>query len=236
MNTTVGNGISNKSILLSFFTCLASLIIFIGIPLAAWGLRDLSGFFDHPVRFAFVVAMVLLQIFAAAYNPLAGKRDEKRKDGVKRHKIDLVLIQILSLAIVFVAPFSDSHSIGVFHLGETFRSVGFIFLIPGFILMQVAEKTLDKQFSVEVTIQKSHMLIMNGPYAFIRHPRYLGILAFFTGISLVFQSLLAMSFVLLLSIVLLWRVHAEESLMLQEFGPAWEAYCGTSWRLIPFVF
>jgi protein-S-isoprenylcysteine O-methyltransferase Ste14 len=236
MNTTVENDINKKSILLHSFTFLASLIIFIGIPLAAWGIRDLPEFFNHPVRLAFVVVISILQVFAAAYNPHSGNRNEKRKDGVKRHKIDLLLIQLLSLATIFLAPFSDSHSIGVFHLGDAFRLFGFIILIPGFIFMQVAEKFLDKQFSVEVTVQKDHTLITHGPYAFIRHPRYLGILTFFTGISLVFQSWLAMIFVLLLSFVLLWRVRAEESLMLQEFGAEWEAYCGASWRLIPFVY
>ena len=73
--------------------------------------------------------------------------------------------------------------------GDGGRAAGFIFMIPGFLLMQTAEKYLDKQFSVQVTLQENHKLIQNGPYRFIRHPRYLGITAFFLGISITFRSL-----------------------------------------------
>ncbi len=102
--------------------------------------------------------------------------------------------------------------------------------------MQVAEKYLDRQFSVEITLQENHMLITTGPYKFIRHPRYSGITAFFLGISLVFNSFLAIAVLILLFMVLLWRIFKEELLMKQEFGQDWEEYFSKSWRLIPFLF
>jgi protein-S-isoprenylcysteine O-methyltransferase Ste14 len=105
----------------------------------------------------------------------------------------------------------------------------------GFIGMHWAEATLDKQFSVEVTIQEGHRLVTDGPYRYLRHPRYLGIILFTTGISLVFRSWLTLIFIAVLTLVLIWRIHDEEALLHQEFGPDWEAYSQRSWRLIPFV-
>ncbi len=215
---------------------LAGLLIFLGLPLLGWGLGHVPEFFTNPARLTFAIVIVLLQLFSLLYNPQVGRNRDDRKSGVQQHKIDLFLIQMFSLAIVIVAPFSDSHSISVLNIGTIIRFLGFLFLIPGFILMQMAEKYLGRQFSVEVTLQKDHKLIQDGPYKLIRHPRYLGILAFFWGISLVFRSLLGMLIVAAMLPVLIWRVFAEESLMQQEFGKDWEMYRQKSWRILPYVF
>lgn len=225
-----------KSILLNVLALLAGIVIFIGLPLLGWGISEIFQFFANPARLTYAILILLLQIFSIFYNPQIGRNKKERKSGVKKHKADLVLIQIFSLSVVFIAPFSDKHSICILNFGEVVRFSGFIFVIAGFILMQMAEKYLDKQFSVEVTVQKNHKLIQSGPYKFIRHPRYLGILTFFMGISIVFRSLLSIFFVAALCIVLIWRVYAEESLMHQEFDKEWEIYCKKSWRIIPFLF
>jgi protein-S-isoprenylcysteine O-methyltransferase Ste14 len=219
-----------------FLSLLVGLLIFIGLPLLGWGVRDISGFFDNPARTAYVFIIIILQIFTIFYNPQVGRYQDDRKSGVARHKVDLFLIQVFSLAIVFFAPFSDSRSIATMNLGNPGRYLGLILIVPGFLLMQMAEKQLARQFSIEVTIQENHKLIQDGPYRFIRHPRYLGILIFFLGISFTFQSLLAVFLVIALFLVLIWRIYAEEALMREEFGEEWDAYCRKSWRLIPLVY
>lgn len=50
------------------------------------------------------------------------------------------------------------------------------------------------------------------------------------------QSYLSLFITFTLFLVLLWRIYAEEALMRQEFGSAWESYRAESWRIIPFVF
>ena len=219
-----------------FLALFAGSIIFIGLPLLGWGLGNLPAFFENPARIAFVLVLFALQVFSLIYNPQVGQTQENRKTDAPRSKLDLILIQIFSLAIVILAPFSDGRSIGVLNIEDTIRYVGLLITIPGFVLMQASEKYLAKQFSIEVTLQKDHKLIQNGPYKVIRHPRYLGILVFFTGISLTFRSLLGIMLVMVLAAVLVWRVFAEEKMMHQEFGKEWEAYRAKTWRLIPYLF
>lgn len=199
-------------------------------------LAILPRFFDNPARTAYVAVIVLLQIFSILYNPQVGRNQEKRKSEVTEHNLDLVLVQVFSLAVVLLAPLSDERSILTLSFSDTSRFIGLAFLVPGFILMQMAEKYLAKQFSVQVTVRENHKLIQNGPYTYVRHPRYLGILTFFTGISLTFRSLLAVLLVVGLAVVLVWRVFAEEALMQKEFGKEWEEYRSRSWRILPFVF
>ena len=224
---------SLKSVLLALT---AGTVIFAGLPAAAWGLGDMPGFFSSYARTGYVLVIVALQCFGAIYHPQAGRKPEQRKNGQTRQKIDLYLIQAFSLLVVLCAPFSDRHAIGILDVGEAFRLSGLLPVGFGFIFMLAAEKRLDRQFSVEVTLQENHRLIQSGPYAMIRHPRYLGIFALFLGISLVFRSLLSLGVVAALSIVLVWRMFAEDALMKREFGEEWDAYFKRSWRVIPFVF
>jgi protein-S-isoprenylcysteine O-methyltransferase Ste14 len=102
--------------------------------------------------------------------------------------------------------------------------------------MHWAVACLDKQFSVQVTIQEDHRLVTDGPYRYLRHPRYAGVIMVFLGISLVFRSWLALPLVGTLALVLIWRIQDEEALLRREIGSDWEAYSKTTWRLIPFVF
>lgn len=225
-----------KSILRYIIAFAVSLLIFVGLPFFGWGFRHFSSFFENPARIGFLVVIVALQLFAVSYNPQVGRNQENRKSDVEQHKLDLVLVQVFSLAIVILAPFSDQRSFMTFDIGNITRYIGLILIVPGFVLMQMAEKYLDKQFSIEVTLQKDHKLIQSGPYKFIRHPRYLGILSFFLGISLTFRSLLGILLTLALTGVLVWRVFKEDALMKQEFGSEWEIYTKKSWRIIPFIF
>ncbi|HMV28655.1 MAG TPA: isoprenylcysteine carboxylmethyltransferase family protein [Anaerolineales bacterium] len=225
-----------KSLPRYFLALLAGSVIFIGLPLLGWGLGVIPAFFENPARIAFVFVLFGLQVFSLVYNPQVGRNQENRKSDAPSSKLDLILIQIFSLAVVILAPFSDGRSIGILHVENTIRYIGLFIAIPGFVLMQAGEKYLAKQFSIEVTLQKDHKLIQSGPYKVIRHPRYLGILIFFTGISLTFRSLLGIFIVLALAGVLIWRVFAEEKMMREEFGKEWKEYQSKTWRLIPYIF
>lgn len=225
-----------KSLPRYFLALLAGSVIFIGLPLLGWGLGVIPAFFENPARIAFVFVLFGLQVFSLVYNPQVGRNQENRKSDAPNSKLDLILIQIFSLTVVILAPFSDGRSIGILHVENTIRYIGLFIAIPGFVLMQAGEKYLAKQFSIEVTLQKDHKLIQSGPYKVIRHPRYLGILIFFTGISLTFRSLLGIFIVLALAGVLIWRVFAEEKMMREEFGKEWKEYQSKTWRLIPYIF
>lgn len=225
-----------KNILSHLLSLLIGLLIFLGLPLLGWGLDAVRQFFSNPARLAYALVILALQVFALFYNPQVGRNPEQRKPGIQQHKLDLVLIQVFSLAVVFLAPLSDRHSFAVFSYGDLVRLAGFLLLIPGFSLMQMAEKHLARQFSIQVTLQQDHQLIQSGPYKMVRHPRYLGILAFFLGIAVVFRSWLAVLVAAALFGVLLWRIRAEEALLEQTFGAEWQAYRTKSWRLIPYIF
>lgn len=140
------------------------------------------------------------------------------------------------MAIVVAAPYSDRRHGVAFGEFESVRYLGLVLFALGLITMNRAEAPLGKQFSVQVAIQEDHKLVTDGPYRHLCHPRYLSIITFNAGFSLVFHSWLALLLVAVLTLVLPWRVHDEEVFLHQESGTDWEAYAKRSWRLIPFVY
>jgi protein-S-isoprenylcysteine O-methyltransferase Ste14 len=181
-------------------------------------------------------AVAILQFITVIKFPTMGDRAQADKQAAPAHRLALLLLQILPLAIVIGAPASDRHSLLVFNAGDALRYLGLILFALGFGLMQWAEAELGRQFSINVTLQTDHQLITSGPYRYVRHPRYLGIFAFTLGVAFTFDSLLGTLLAVGLLIVLLWRIGTEETLMRQAFGSDWTAYAQRSWRFIPFVY
>lgn len=85
-------------------------------------------------------------------------------------------------------------------------------------------KMYDVSSSLGAHLYADHQLITSGPFAFVRHPMYLGIIMASLGGLLLYRmwTLLFLS-VVFLSLVL--RAKREEQALAAEFGEQWETYC-----------
>jgi protein-S-isoprenylcysteine O-methyltransferase Ste14 len=213
----------------------AGLAIFVGLPLLSWGPGSARTFVDDPGRLAYLIVATLLTLVVAAAVPPPSRSRGVEDKVVHRQRVAVFLLQVLGLAIVVVSPWADRHEVLVLSSPGT-RVFGVVLFALGHILMAWAQATLGDRFSIEVTIQKNHALVTKGLYHVVRHPRYLGMLMFTVGFTLVFRSELGLVLVLAETLVLLWRIHDEEELLRHEFAAEWDAYARASWRLLPFVY
>jgi protein-S-isoprenylcysteine O-methyltransferase Ste14 len=219
-----------------FIKFLIGATLFIGLPLLGWGIFDIAGFFSQPTRLIYVFMVVVLNAFAVIGFPHMGQRGGETKTKVQRQKWAILMLQILSLSIVFVGPFCDRRGIAVIADCSLVRYIGLSAYFIGFIIMVWAEAYLGRQFSLEVSIQEGHRLITDGIYSHLRHPRYLGITIFSAGLALLFRSWISVILAVVTLMVLLWRIGDEEAMMHEEFGADWECYVNRSKKLIPFVY
>jgi protein-S-isoprenylcysteine O-methyltransferase Ste14 len=109
-------------------------------------------------------------------------------------------------------------------------------LTAGGILFSVwARRHLGKNWSGIVTVKQDHELITTGPYAFVRHPIYTGLLLAFVGTAIAggeWRGVLAVA----LALFSLWRkLLFEERWMREQFGEAYEAYSRRVRAIVPFV-
>ena len=157
---------------------LMGIVIFSGLPLLGWGITNVSGFLQNPYRFTHIIMMAVLTLLVVIFVPESGKSRGEGKKLVKKHKISLLFMQVIPLFIVFVSPYFDRHHILLLPDKVVIRILGLAMTLAGFTLMNWSVMVLGKQFSADVTIQDDHQLITSGPYRYIRHPRYLGIIIF----------------------------------------------------------
>lgn len=99
-----------------------------------------------------------------------------------------------------------------------------LFLL-GAALRAAAVRTLRRHFSPMVELQPEHRLVREGPYAHLRHPAYLGSLAWALAVPLMLGSLLGvLAFVGVYAPALAYRIMVEERMLAAHFGADWEAY------------
>lgn len=96
-----------------------------------------------------------------------------------------------------------------------------------------ARLILGANWSAEVQIKQGHTLIHKGPYKFIRHPIYTGILLMLLGDALAIGELrAALAFVLIL-VGFARKAKKEESYLAAEFGPAFDEHARRTGFFLP---
>ena len=228
--------------LIAFGLAFSMLAFALGVPLLAWGIADWRGFAASPVRLLYAVSVAVQSLVAGLgylllpfpYEP--GRRGGERGKLVSRQSIVPIVTRLIWLAAFVIAPYSDRHNWAVIAGAEWLHYAGVPVYLAGLGWVYWAFLTLGKQHSAEVTIQKGHELVTRGPYRWLRHPMYLGLIVFPMGVGLVFGSWIAAALPLLSIGLFAWRVGDEEELLRREFGEQWEAYCRRTWRFIPYVY
>jgi protein-S-isoprenylcysteine O-methyltransferase Ste14 len=224
--------------ILSFFAY--TLVIYVGLPLLGWGLDDIPGFFALPVRVAYAVFFAVAGLAAGYQSTIVpgGVGGSKGAEGklVRRQSLLRVLLVLSLFGGLALLSFADRRSIAVLPEVSAARWLGLGLVVLGGGLAFGSVLALGRLYSADVTIQQDHRLMTTGPYHYLRHPRYLGVLVATVGISLVFRSWLGLGASVLLLGILLVRIRDEEALLQKEFGEEWAAYRRRSWRLLPFVY
>lgn len=96
-----------------------------------------------------------------------------------------------------------------------------------------AIRMLGEFYSHRVRLQDEHKIIDHGPYHFIRHPAYTGMLLAHTGFVIFFFSVPALVALGLLYLFVIVRILVEEAMLLRLDG--YEAYSKNRKRLMPYI-
>lgn len=98
-----------------------------------------------------------------------------------------------------------------------------------------ARVTLGGNWSGIVTVKQDHQLITSGPYRFVRHPIYSGLLVALLGTALAIGRF--SGFVAVLVAFAGWRFkwRTEEKFMVEEFGDQYEQYRRSTPAIVPFA-
>ena len=180
------------------------------------------------------VAVIPWYLFAGfwAITALRVKPTKAREKSLDR------LITLVVVVVAYELLFARALRIGPLALRfvpqkDWIAYVGIALTWFGTIISIWARYCLGEYWSARVTLKEGHQLIRSGPYAFVRHPIYTGMLLACVGTALVVGEWRGV-----LAVVLLLTAHSrkavrEERMLTREFGEEYTAYRQSTGFLLP---
>jgi protein-S-isoprenylcysteine O-methyltransferase Ste14 len=108
-----------------------------------------------------------------------------------------------------------------------------LFSISATLITWVLAKNPHAESSVR--IQNDHTVVASGPYRFVRHPMYGGLILLHASVALMLGSTWTLCLAALLALLFLWRTALEDQTLRREL-PGYERYTlVTRYRLMPGI-
>lgn len=142
---------------------------------------------------------------------------------------------LLGIGLVFFPRTHLSMLAIPIHSSYPVALTGFGLVIAGLAFSAWARDLLGRNWSGRVIIQDKHQLITAGPYAYVRHPLYSGILAAIAGTALIAADCGAV-IGFFFALAYFWlKASREERLLESEFGAIYTAYRARTGGLFPRI-
>jgi protein-S-isoprenylcysteine O-methyltransferase Ste14 len=112
---------------------------------------------------------------------------------------------------------------------------GVVVMALGLAVRVWAVVALGRAFRTTVEVDADQAVVTTGPYRWIRHPAYVGLVLVVSGFGLT-RGWLAFAIGLLLPLpAIVWRIHVEEAELVRVLGEPYRAYQARTARLLPGV-
>lgn len=177
-------------------------------------------------------------IFLASEVLLNLTRRSRSKTGTKQDRSTLGIIWLVIAFSVTAGVFvALNFTAAALPDGRIFASTAVVLFAAGLLLRWWAIVALGRFFTVDVTIEKDHLLVQRGPFRILRHPSYAGLLLAFVGLALSLRNWAAALVILVpISAALIHRMNVEEEALSHALGSRYGEYMKRTKRLLPFVY
>ncbi|MDA8271395.1 MAG: isoprenylcysteine carboxylmethyltransferase family protein [Actinomycetota bacterium] len=95
---------------------------------------------------------------------------------------------------------------------------------------------IGRNWGTPMTQRDDPELVTSGPYRFVRHPIYSGILVAGVGTAMALLSWVWVTAVVLTGIYFVYSATVEERYMNERFPESYQAYKRSTKMLVPFIF
>lgn len=189
-----------------------------------------------PLAIAFATVVVWLVTEGAAWRRARRARIPGAGPPVRADAGSFWAVIVSIWVGVEVAFLCEAFRIGWFLPGDLWP-VGLAVAAVGIGVRVWAIVTLGRFFSPVVQIERDHRIVRAGPYRWVRHPSYTGLLLTLVGVGLTVGAVTGVALALAIAAVPFgYRIRVEERALAARFGAEWTEYARSTWRLFPGVF
>jgi protein-S-isoprenylcysteine O-methyltransferase len=184
------------------------------------------------------LSLVLGIIYFASEVLLSVTRRGRSETGTKQDRSTLRVLWIVIMASIAAGVFVAGRWKGAMLPARPEVAVaGVVLFALGLAFRWWAIVVLGRFFTVDVTIEKNHELVERGPFRFVRHPSYTGVLLAFTGWALTLRNWAAILVVLVpIFIAFVRRMNVEEEALGRGLGDRYREYIKRTKRLVPGIY
>ena len=189
-----------------------------------------------PTRTESTILVAVCAVWVLSELAVGGIIPHLRRRGARIRYEDRGSRPLISLMLVsFVIAFFFASS-GIASLSSWSFYLGIGLMITGIVLRQWSIAVLGRYFSRTVGVQEGQAVVDNGPYRYVRHPSYTGLLMIVIGLGFVLRSWGAvLVLIAFFGMAFGYRIHVEEGVLTSKLGDEYVAYAKRTKRLIPYV-
>jgi protein-S-isoprenylcysteine O-methyltransferase Ste14 len=134
------------------------------------------------------------------------------------------------------APFTPISS-GIRAVAVSFSLAAILVAVVSITIVKAAVKTLGKEWSVTARVVEGHKLATEGPYRFVRHPIYTGMLGMLLATGLAISHWLALIAAIVIFFVgTVIRIKSEERLLQEALGSEFDSYARSASAIVPGLY
>ena len=167
---------------------------------------------------------------------LLHERSKPPKDPKKWDKLILKLSALTTIIAYVIAGLDSGRYQWSPHLQWSICLLGIVLMFIGQLLFLIAKKT-NRFFSSVVRIQndRGHNVCETGPYRFVRHPGYLGMIISWIGFPFLLGSVWSIIPIVLAIVLLLVRTSLEDRTLINELTGYSQYVQKTRYKLVPGI-
>jgi protein-S-isoprenylcysteine O-methyltransferase Ste14 len=155
------------------------------------------------------------------------------KGGGARDRATRALIAVTLGTAIALAAVTAARATGL-RIAGPYRVAGLIVMWLGLAIRFWAIAALGRAFRTTVEVDPGQAVVSTGPYRWVRHPSYGGLLLIVAGFGLATGNWLALVICIVLPLpALLRRIRVEEAELTGVLGDRYRAYQAQTKRLIP---
>jgi protein-S-isoprenylcysteine O-methyltransferase Ste14 len=140
----------------------------------------------------------------------------------------------MTLGAAIVAALAARSGAPGLRLPAPLRMAGLLVMWLGLALRVWAIAALGSSFRTTVEVEPVQAVVSSGPYRWIRHPSYTGLLLIVAGFGAAFGNGLSLAACVTLPLpAIVWRIQVEEGELNRVLGKAYHDYQSHRARLIP---